>query len=184
MTVTRDRNFRRYRAVHDVLRTVGPGFIPGTPKWNRAHSSAIPQVASSTVCRAVRVSADVPVKPVTAFRAFTDPVIYSAWLGSKVTLDGTHFTCMLPWGRTVRGFYDATVATSLIAMRWDFETDAVPVPGHELTAYLRFDRWGRGTRIEVQQLIGSDDHAVFMERVWTWVLGSYATNHRRRPRRS
>ena len=66
------------------------------------------------------------------------------------------------------------VAPSLIAFEWDFEDEAVPVPGGERRAYLRFDELpGGGTRVEVHQLVDDEEQARFMEVAWSMVLGRF-----------
>lgn len=56
-------------------------------------------------------------------------------------------------------------------MRWDFEDDNVPVPGGELTAYLRIQPDGPGSHVEVHQLVETPAQAAFMEGAWAMVLG-------------
>jgi DNA-binding transcriptional ArsR family regulator/uncharacterized protein YndB with AHSA1/START domain len=179
VTVVRDGNFRRYRADQTALRRVSATFLPKTLKWNPVHVVEPAGAGTSKISCAVRVGIDVPVKPTTAFRAFTDAAVFSAWLGSEVTLRNRRFTCALPWGRVVRGFYDIVVEPELIAMRWDFDSGAVPVPGSEMIGYLRFRPKAHGTHVEAQQLIDTQEHAVFMQRVWSWVLGNFEASHRR-----
>jgi len=59
----------------------------------------------------------------------------------------------------------------LIVMRWDFEDGNVPVPGGELTGYLRIQPNGQGSHVEVHQLVDSPAQAIFMEGAWSMVLG-------------
>jgi hypothetical protein len=56
-------------------------------------------------------------------------------------------------------------------MRWDFEDDNVPVPGGELTGYLRIRPHGGGAHVEVHQLADTPGQAEFMTAAWTLVLG-------------
>jgi hypothetical protein len=57
-------------------------------------------------------------------------------------------------------------------MRWDFEDDNVPVPGHEVVGYLRIEpNPGGGARVEVHQLVEDAEQASFMEVAWGLVLG-------------
>jgi uncharacterized protein YndB with AHSA1/START domain len=110
----------------------------------------------------------------TAFTAFTDPAVYSRWLGVPVTLEDGRFACTMEFGTVVRGSYEHVVAPSLIAFEWDFEDEAVPVPGGERRAYLRFDELpGGGTRVEVHQLVDDEEQARFMEVAWSMVLGRF-----------
>ena len=79
-------------------------------------------------------------------------------------------------------------------MRWDFDDDAVPVPGRELVAYLRVRPTRHGSRVEVHQLAGGEEQAAFLAEAWSMVLGRFAEAHAaggarparraRRPKRS
>ena len=63
-------------------------------------------------------------------------------------------------------------------MTWDFDDDAVPVPGRQLTAYLRITPIDSGARVEVQQLADNDTQASFLTTAWEMVLGRFAAAHR------
>jgi uncharacterized protein YndB with AHSA1/START domain len=82
----------------------------------------------------------------------------------------------MEWGTEVRGRYELVLPPSLIVMRWDFEDDNVPVPGAELTGYLWVHRRGKGSRVEVHQLVDAPHQAPFMEIAWTTVLGRLQAN--------
>jgi hypothetical protein len=56
-------------------------------------------------------------------------------------------------------------------MRWDFEDDHVPVPGGEMTGYLRIQAQDHGSHVEVHQLVDTPARAAFMEGAWGMVLG-------------
>jgi hypothetical protein len=56
-------------------------------------------------------------------------------------------------------------------MHWDFEDDNVPVPGGEMTGYLRIQPRGSGSHVEVHQLVDTPAQARFMEGAWAMVLG-------------
>jgi hypothetical protein len=56
-------------------------------------------------------------------------------------------------------------------MRWDFEDGNVPVPGGELTGYLRVTPSESGAHVEVHQLVEGVGQAEFMEGAWAIVLG-------------
>jgi uncharacterized protein YndB with AHSA1/START domain len=77
----------------------------------------------------------------------------------------------MEWGTSVRGRYELVCPPELIVMRWDFEDDNVPVPGGEMTGYLRIQPNGQGSRVEVHQLVDSPAQATFMEGAWAMVLG-------------
>ncbi len=124
------------------------------------------------------------------FECFTDQDEYSRWLGVPVSLVDGRFACTMEWGTRVRGTYDVIAPPSLIAMRWDFEDDNIPVPGDERIAYLRHRDVREGSRVEVHQLVADEREADFMKVAWSMVLGrmkegldNAATSHRsRRPK--
>jgi uncharacterized protein YndB with AHSA1/START domain len=119
----------------------------------------------------VVASTDVDTSQEVTFAAFTDPAVYSRWLGVPVTLRDGRFACTMEWGTSVRGRYELVCPSELIVMRWDFEDDNVPVPGGEMTGYLRIQPNGQGSRVEVHQLVDSPAQATFMEGAWAMVLG-------------
>jgi uncharacterized protein YndB with AHSA1/START domain len=161
---------RRYRARQDALRGLRAAL--GTAgRWTNADD--IPERAASSVrtTPAVIAGTDVAVSQAQAFTAFTDPAVYSRWLGVPVTLEDGRFACTMEWGTSIRGRYELTCPPELIVMRWDFEDDNVPVPGGELTAYLRIRPHGDGARVEVHQLTDTPAQATFMAGAWAMVLG-------------
>ena len=105
------------------------------------------------------------------FAAFTEPAVYSRWLGVPVSIEDGRFSCTLEWGTTVRGRYEVVCPPELIVMRWDFDDDNVPVPGGEMTGYLRIHPHPDGARVEVHQLVETAAEADFMEGAWGFVLG-------------
>ena len=64
-----------------------------------------------------------------------------------------------------------------VAMTWDFDDEAVPVPGRQLIGYLRVHPNGRGSRIEVHQHAANDLQASFLTTAWSTVLGRFAAAH-------
>lgn len=173
VTMRPDGNFRRYRADHGALTSV-QGLIAGeASKWLPNPVFAEPAGVTHTTDLAVRVAVHVPVSVDEAFLAFTDPVRYSGWLGVPVTIDDGRFAATMDWGLAIRGRYDVVVAPELIAMRWDFAPDSVPVPGGELVAYMRFAPSAAGTHIEVAQFVTRPDQDEYMQLAWGYVLGRY-----------
>ena len=142
---------RRYRARRDALRGLRAADVRTAP--------------------AVVASTDVDTSQEVTFAAFTDPAIYSRWLGVPVTLRDGRFACTMEWGTNVRGRYELVCPPELIVMRWDFEDDNVPVPGGEMTGYLRIQPRDGGSHVEVHQLVDSPAQATFMEGAWAMVLG-------------
>ena len=197
---------RRYRARRDALRglraalgseALGGAMLGSAGKWTNADQypassgPAFSGPASSDVRTkpVVVASTDVDTSQAVTFAAFTDPVVYSRWLGVPVTLSGGRFACTMEWGTNVRGRYELVCPPELIVMSWDFEDDNIPVPGGEMTGYLRIQPLGqeppagRGAptgqeppadyraHVEVHQLVDTPAQAAFMEGAWAMVLG-------------
>jgi DNA-binding transcriptional ArsR family regulator len=172
VTMRRDGTFRRYRARRDVLRGLHDAVFADGERWTAADD--IPErheaVARTEVAVVVRVDVDTDVE--TTFRAFTDPVLYSRWLGVPVTIEDGRFAADMEWGTKVRGAYDVVAPPSLLAMRWDFDDDNVPIPGGAHVGYLRLSPTDfGGTHVEVHQLVDTPRQAEFMEVAWSLVLG-------------
>jgi DNA-binding transcriptional ArsR family regulator/uncharacterized protein YndB with AHSA1/START domain len=161
---------RRYRARHEALRGLHAAL--GSPgKWINADDS--PERASSDVRTqpVVVASTVVATDQAVTFAAFTDPAVYSRWLGVPVSITGGRFACTLEWGTNVRGWYEVVCPPELIVMRWDFDDDNIPVPGGEMTGYLRIQPRPAGAHVEVHQVVDTPAQAEFMEGAWATVLG-------------
>jgi DNA-binding transcriptional ArsR family regulator len=175
VTRVSEGTFRRYRARHDVLRGLHAAVFTDPTKWTPADDLPERALARSRTAGAVVASVDLDVDQSTAFTAFSDPAIYSRWLGVPVSIDDGRFSCTMEFGTRVRGRYDVVSPPDLIAFRWDFEDDNVPVPGGEMPGYLRFHPTDGeptpGCRVEVHQLVEGAAQADFMEVAWTMVLG-------------
>ncbi len=175
VTETRDRNFRRYRARQNVMAGLHTVLFGDSPKWIPADDLPERQLASAFTGRVVVARSELPVAVEHAFRAFVDPEIYGKWLGVPVSIIDGAFDATMEWGTRIRGHYDVVVTNQLIALRWDFEDDNVPVPGGEMVAYMRFVAVSeRRARVDVHQLVDSAAHAEFMEIAWSMVLGRAA----------
>jgi DNA-binding transcriptional ArsR family regulator/uncharacterized protein YndB with AHSA1/START domain len=165
---------RRYRARPDALRGLRAA-LGSAAKWINA-DDAPERAASDVRTRPVVVaSTDVGTSQAVTFAAFTDPVVYSRWLGVPVTLQDGRFACTMEWGTSVRGRYELVCPPELIVMRWDFDDDNIPVPGGEMTGYLRIQPRPDGAHVEVHQLVDTPAQAEFMERAWATVLGRLKT---------
>lgn len=169
-----DGSFRRYRARREALRGLPAQLVDEGARWQPADELPEAERAGARTVPAVVVSVEVPVAPTEAFAALTDAERFSAWLGVPVTLEGGRFATTLEFGTQVRGTFEHVVAPRLVALRWDFDDDAVPVPGRELVAYLRVDPDGDGSRVTVHQLVETHQEAAFMETAWSLVLGRLA----------
>ncbi|MBV8949632.1 MAG: metalloregulator ArsR/SmtB family transcription factor [Actinobacteria bacterium] len=171
VTMTAAGTSRRYRARPGALSGLH-GALEDAQKWTPADQ--IPETAFSHARTTLSVVAEVVVDTdqETTFRAFTDPVVYSRWLGAPVTIKDGRFAATMEWGTEVRGVYDVVAPPDLIAMRWDFDDDNVPVPGRELVGYLRVrSAPGGHAHVEVHQLVDDPGQARFMEAAWGLVLG-------------
>jgi DNA-binding transcriptional ArsR family regulator/uncharacterized protein YndB with AHSA1/START domain len=195
VTMRVDGNFRRYRCNQDAVARLVPLLAANDDRWVAADDLAERALATSSHGRVVQVQVDAPVDPATAFASFTDEASYSSWLGVPVRIRNGRFRATLEWGTEIRGVYEVVSPPDLIAMRWDFDDDAVPLPGRGLVAYLRIHAVRRGVRVEVHQLAGDEQQATFLEEAWSMVLGRFAEAHatgapvtsrprRRRPKRS
>jgi uncharacterized protein YndB with AHSA1/START domain len=141
-------------------------------KWSPADQIPERVRSEALTVPAVVVAVDVETDQATTFAALTDGEIYSRWLGAPVTIKDGRFAATMEWGTEVRGVYDVVCPPRLLAMRWDFEDDNVPVPGGELVGYLRIEPTSSGgARVEVQQLVEDATQAAFMEAAWALVLG-------------
>jgi len=164
--------FRRYRARPDALAGLNTALFGDSNKWTPADDLPERALATAHTGRIVMATVDVDVDQATAFSAFADGAVYSRWLGVPVSIDDGRFGCTMEFGTRVRGRYEVVKPPELIALRWDFSDDNVPVPGGEMAAYLRFRGLEAGrSRIEVHQLVDTAAQAEFMEVAWTMVLG-------------
>jgi len=163
---------RNYRARQEALSGLRAALSsPG--KWSNADDVPERALSGAHTKLVVVASADVGIGQASAFAAFTDPATYSRWLGVPVTIEDGNFACTLEWGTRVRGRYELVCPPELILMRWDFEDDNVPIPGGEMTGYLRVTPQGSGTHVEVHQIVDTPAQAEFMEQAWTTVLGRF-----------
>jgi len=161
---------RRYRAQPAAL-TGLRGALSGSTKWTNVEDAPERSLAEAYTKPLVAASVEVPTDQAATFRAFTAPDVYTRWLGVPVTIDDGAFACTMEWGTQVRGRYEVVSPPELIALRWDFEDDVVPVPGGEMTGYMRFTAVEGGTRVDVHQIVDTGVQAEFMEGAWTLVLG-------------
>ncbi len=161
---------RRYRARREALDGLRAA-VAAPGKWTNADDVPERALADTGTRFAAVVGVDVTVGQEAVFAAFTDPVIYSRWLGVPVTIRDGSFAATMEWGTRVRGRYELVCPPELIVMHWDFDDANVPLPGGEMSGYLRIRARDGGTRVEVHQLAGTPDEARFMESAWAMVLG-------------
>ncbi len=175
-----DGNFRRYRCNQEQVRALVPLLAADDRRWETADDIDERGLATSGAGLAVRVEVEVDLPQAEAFDAFVDGRAFSEWLGAPVRIRGGRFRATLEWGTEVRGTYEVVSPPDLIAMRWDFDDDAVPIPGRPaLVAYLRVHRTRRGSRVEVHQLAGDQLEVAFLADAWSVVLGRFAQAHAR-----
>jgi DNA-binding transcriptional ArsR family regulator/uncharacterized protein YndB with AHSA1/START domain len=187
-----DGNFRRYRANRAAMEAVVPLLASADTKWQVADDLPERALAHASVDQWVTVTARVDGLDVDqAFEAFVDGEQFSEWLGVPVAITDGRFNAQLEWGTKVRGHYEVIAAPALIALRWDFDDDAVPVPGRQLVGYVRFFAAPTGCRIEVHQNAANPQQAAFLSSAWSMVLGRLKEHveqppgsgpHRRPPR--
>ena len=170
-TISRDA----LRSLHDVL-------AGDSAKWTVADEIPERDLAHAATRAAVVAEVDVDSDPATTFAAFTDAEVYSRWLGVPVSIDDGRFGHTLMGGPS-QGVYEHVVEPDLIALRWDFEDDNVPIPGGERVGCVRFTAVGTGCHVEVHQLLDRAEHGEFMEAAWTFVLGRLKAGVVRRPTR-
>jgi DNA-binding transcriptional ArsR family regulator/uncharacterized protein YndB with AHSA1/START domain len=172
-----DGNFRRFRCDVDAIAELVPLLAADDTRWVSADD--IPEVgrARTTTQLAVVVAVAVPIDPSDAFAAFVDSDRYEQWLGVPVSIRDGRFRATMEWGTEIRGIYEVVQPPSLIAMRWDFDDEAVPLPGRELVAYLRVEAVPGGSRVTVHQLAADEQQARFLESAWSVVLGRFVAAH-------
>jgi DNA-binding transcriptional ArsR family regulator/uncharacterized protein YndB with AHSA1/START domain len=177
VTMRVDGNFRRYRADRDAMAVVIPLLAAGNDRWQVADDLPETDLAGGVVEHWVQVATDVAATPDDVYADFVDDRRFSRWLGVPVALQDGRFAAELEWGTKVRGHFEVMVPPSLIALRWDFDDDAVPVPGRQLVAYLRLTASRAGTRVEVHQHAHRTDQAEFLVTAWSVVLGRLRAHH-------
>jgi DNA-binding transcriptional ArsR family regulator len=173
VTMRAEGNFRRYRARQDAFRGF-EALLSHTGRWappDRLADDGVAAVESDVVALSVKV--DQP--PDAAFSGFVDPDVYSRWLGVPVTIADGRFACETERGIRVRGMYDVVAPPTLLAMRWDFDAEDVPVPADLRTAYLRVLPTATGSRVDVHQFAADDNEARDMRDAWTSLLARFRT---------
>ena len=171
VTMTAVGTSRLYRARKEAVAGLH-GALEGSLKWTPADEIPERMLADAHTKHVVVADVDVDTDQATTFAAFTDPEVYSRWLGAPVTLQDGRFAATMEWGTEVRGRYTLVIPPVLIVLSWDFDDDNVPVPGREMIGYLWVHtREGGGSRVEVHQLVDDGDQAQFMEVAWASVLG-------------
>ena len=174
VTTTAAGTSRRYRARQGVLRGLHAA-LGDSGKWRNADDAPERALSDAVTKPVVVATVDVDTDQDATFAAFTDPAVFSRWMGVPVTIADGSFSCTLEWGTHVRGRYELVSPPELIVMRWDFEDDNVPVPGGEMTGYLRIHPCGEGAHVEVHQIVDTSSQAEFMEAAWSLVLGRLKT---------
>jgi len=170
VTATAVGTSRRYRARQEALRGLR-GALASPGKWSNADDAPERALSAARTKLVVVASTEVGTDQASTFAAFTDPAVYSRWLGVPVTIEDGKFACTMEWGTQVRGRYELVSPPELIVMCWDFDDDNIPLPGGEMTGYLWIRPRAAGARVEVHQLADTPAQAEFLEAAWTLVLG-------------
>jgi uncharacterized protein YndB with AHSA1/START domain len=147
------------------------GALSASGKWSSADDTPERALANARTKLAVVAATNVDTNQAETFAAFVDAAVYSRWLGVPVSIVDGRFSCTMEWGTQVRGRYEVVCPPELIVMRWDFEDENIPVPGGEMTGYLRIHARRSGAHVEVHQLVDTVAQAEFMEAAWALVLG-------------
>ena len=169
-----DGTFRRYRLDRAAMEHLRPLLErSGGERWTVADEVPERELAVASVGHWITVSVTVGVDRATAFESFADEKKYSEFLGVPVSIRHGRFKAELEWGTQVRGHYEVVAPPELIAMRWDFEDAAPPVPGRQLIGYLRFLPVDGGCQVEVHQSARDAEQAQFMTAAWAMVLGRF-----------
>ena len=169
----RDGTFRRYRANRAAMAAVLPLLGVSDTKWTVADDLPERDLATAAIGHWVTVSTEVPLHQEDAFACFLTGERYSEWLGVPVTIENRRFAAELEWGTRVRGHYEVVAPPDLIAMRWDFADDDIPVPGAQLVGYLRFRPTPAGCLVELHQRAEDAEQAEFLTVAWSMVLGRF-----------
>lgn len=168
----RSGTFRHYRADRDALRALQPLLDQGDGRWEPADDLPERGATSSSGGLVVIVETTIDVPAADAFRALTDPALFSAWLGVPVTLEGGVFAARMEWGTQVRGRYEVLAEPHFIHFAWDLADDGAPAPGGELPAYVHIEALPRGrARVEARQVVNDREQATLMDAAWGMVLG-------------
>ena len=170
VTATAVGTSRRYRARPEALRGLR-GALASPGKWSNADDAPERAMSDAGIKHVVVATTEVGADQAATFAAFTDPAVYSRWLGVPVTIEDGKFACTMEWGTQVRGRYELVSPPELSVMRWDFEDDNVPLPGGEMTGYLWIRPRASGAHVEVHQLADTPAQAEFLEAAWALVLG-------------
>jgi len=168
VTMRVDGNFRRYRANPDAFQGL-EALLTHTGRWSATERPAATHVTAHLE-QVVVVTVEVEHPPEDTFRCFVEADRYSRWLGVPVSIVDGRFSCTTERGIQVRGTYDLVVPPTLLAMRWDFQAGAVPVPANLRTAYLRITPTERGSWVEVHQFVDDDEAAADTRTAWSSVL--------------
>jgi DNA-binding transcriptional ArsR family regulator len=170
VTTTASGTSRLYRARPEQLLGLY-GALGDAGKWANADQLPERELSVARTAAVVIVEVELETDPRETFRSFVDPEVYSRWLGVPVSIEAGRFACTLEWGTNVRGRYEVVSPPHLIAMRWDFDDNNIPVPGGEMSAYLRISARPAGSVVAVHQLVDTGAQAHFMEAAWSLVLG-------------
>lgn len=172
-----DGNFRRYLARQDAFEGL-EALLAHTGRWRPPEQPGedAAEAVSVRVDRVVVASVAVDRDPVVTFSCLTDPERCSRWVGAPVTIEGDRFVCTTTSGLEWRGVRDLVAEPHLIALRWEADGDAAPVPGRGRTAYLRVAVAPTGALVEVHQHAATDEEAEQQGAFWQMALARLRAN--------
>jgi len=102
VTATAVGTSRRYRARPEALRGLR-GALASPGKWSNADDAPERALSDAGIKLVVVATTEVGADQAATFAAFTDPAVYSRWLGVPVTIEDGKFACTMEWGTQVRG---------------------------------------------------------------------------------
>lgn len=159
--------FRYYRADRDALRRVRPLLDADPKRWEPATDLAPRAGTATSLATTVVVVVELPVSAADAFRALTEGLLFSRWMGVPVKIERDVLSAEMAWGTKVRGRYEHLVPPSFIHFAWTVDDDTIPTPGTDLDAYLQLT----DGRVVVHQVAEDEQQAAFMDVAWRLVLG-------------
>lgn len=163
----------------------------GTRRWYRARPEVLTAVAGSLLARQIpaevhsevalkieaptqrpafeiALSAVLPCSVDEAWAMWTDPEQMD-WCGTEAFSDptpGGAFGFTVDHGMQVRGVFDLLFPPSFLSFSWDFSAGALPLPGAENIAEIRFSPAAGGAAVQIRQLVYDEAILGIVELGW------------------